>query len=311
MSLQIQKNILLAPFTTFKVGGPARAYVSVHDAQSLMEAREYAEQEHLKAYLLGGGSNVVFADKGFDGLIIHFLGMPAQREGSKILATAGEDLAAVISLAQAAGLMGIEKLSGIPGSFGGALRGNAGAFGTEIGDVTVSITALNLETGLLKKFAAAEAEFGYRDSLFKRNREWAIVEGELLLAPGGDPDELLRIGQETMAAREKKHPQKIPSAGSFFMNPKVSDPELLAEFQKDTGMESRDGKLPAGWLIDHVGLRGKRLGGAQVSPYHPNYMINTGVATAEDIVTLGSLVKTRVRDELGIRLQEEVQLVGF
>ncbi len=95
------------------------------------------------------------------------------------------------------------------------------------------------------------------------------------------------------------------------MNPHVKDEVLLEEFAKDTGNASKDGKLPAGWLIDHVGLRGKTIGGAQVSPIHPNYLLNTGTATAKDIITLASLVKTRVRDELHIRLQEEVQFVGF
>lgn len=95
------------------------------------------------------------------------------------------------------------------------------------------------------------------------------------------------------------------------MNPVVEDKHLLAEFERDTGNPSKDGKLPAGWLIDHVGLRGKRIGGAQVSPFHPNYLLNTGNATAHDIVMLASLVKTKVRDELQVRLQEEVQFVGF
>ena len=137
-----------------------------------------------------------------------------------------------------------------------------------------------------------------------------ILSAEIKLTLG-DKEELGRVIEDTVRKREAKHPQAAFCAGSFFMNPVVKDEKLRREFEKDTGMAPKDDKLPAGWLIDHVGLRGKKIGGVLVSDRHPNYLVNTGNATAEDVITLASLIKTRVRDELSVRLQEEVQFVGF
>lgn len=300
----------LAPLTTFKVGGPARYYTLVGGAIELAEAFEYAETNKLPFYVLGGGSNVLFSDAGFPGLVIHILGGSISVSGEKITAGAGMPLFDVVWAAKNASLQGIEKMAGIPGSFGGAVRGNAGAFGTEIGDVITSVKTLNRFSGMVQEYSHEECLFGYRNSIFKQDPNLIVLSAEIKLTLGDDV-ELERIIKETVATRESKHPQDAKCAGSFFMNPVVSDERLLQEFTKDTGNVSKDGKLPAGWLIDHVGLRGKKIGGAQVSPFHPNYLVNTGDATAHDVVMLASLVKTKVRDELRVRLQEEVQFVGF
>lgn len=308
--IALQENIPLAPFTTFRIGGPARYYAEVSGAIEIAEILEYAEQHKLPLYVLGGGSNVLFSDKGFPGIVVHVVDGGLHVSGEKITAGAGVSLFDVVWKAKDAELEGIEKLAGIPGSFGGAVRGNAGAFGTEIGDVIVSVKTLDRHTGMVREYRQTECEFGYRTSLFKKNPQFVILSAEMKLL-SGEKGMLERVIKETVAAREAKHPQDAKCAGSFFMNPEVKDEHLLQEFEKDTGMPSKGGKLPAGWLIDHVGLRGKRIGGAMMSERHPNYLLNTGSATAEDIVTLASLVKTKVRDELRVRLQEEVQYVGF
>lgn len=306
----VRENVSLAPFTTFKVGGKARYFVEAAGAIELAGAFEYAEKNNLPVYVLGGGSNVLFSDKGFAGVVVHVQDGGIKVTGQKILAGAGVPLFDVVRSASKASLQGIEKLAGIPGSFGGAVRGNAGAFGTEIGNVIVSVKCLNQNTGMVKEYKKEECDFGYRTSIFKKNGGIVILSAEIALEKG-EEKELERIMKETVAKREAKHPQSAKCAGSFFMNPYVNDELLLEEFEKDNGSPSRDGKLPAGWLIDHVGLRGKKIGGAMVSKQHPNYLLNTGDATAEDIITLASLVKTRVRDELRVKLQEEVQYVGF
>lgn len=306
----LRENVPLAPLTTFHVGGNARYYAEASGAIELAEVFEYAEKMKLPLYVLGGGSNVLFSDQGFSGIILRIVAGGVTVRGEKILAGAGTSLLAVVEKATEASLQGIEKLAGIPGSFGGAIRGNAGAFGTEIGQLVSSVKVLNQHTGMVKEYQQQDCQFRYRNSFFKENPHLVILSAELRLKPG-NKDELKRINEETQATREAKHPQKALCAGSFFMNPIVTDTKLLEEFAKDTGQPSKDGKLPAGWLIDHVGLRGKRIGGAMVSQYHPNYLVNMGNATAKDIITLASLVKTRVRDELRIRLQEEVQYVGF
>lgn len=306
----LREHVPLAPLTTFQLGGSARYYTLVGSALELAEAFEYAEKNKLPFYVLGGGSNVLFSDAGFPGIIIHILGGSISVAGEKIIASAGVPLFDVVWAAKNASLQGIEKIAGIPGSFGGAVRGNAGAFGTEIGDVITSVKTLNRFSGMVQEYSHEECLFGYRNSIFKIDPSLIVLSAEIKLTPGDDV-ELERIIKETVVTRESKHPQDAKCAGSFFMNPVVSDEHLLQEFAKDTGNISKDGKLPAGWLIDHVGLRGKKIGGAQVSPIHPNYLVNTGDATAHDVVMLASLIKTRVRDELHVRLQEEVQFVGF
>lgn len=306
----LRENVPLAPLTTFHVGGEARYYAVASGALELAEVFEYAEKNRLPFYVLGGGSNVLFSDKGFPGIIIHIGGGGVSVSGDKLTASAGVPLFEVVLAARDASLRGIEKLAGIPGSFGGAVRGNAGAFGTEIGDVVTSVKTLDRVSGMVAEYTREECQFRYRNSLFKEHPNLVVLSAEIKLVPDTEGG-LARIIQDTMALRESKHPQDAKCAGSFFMNPLVRDEHLLTEFEKDTGKASKDGKLPAGWLIDHVGLRGKKVGGAQVSPFHPNYLLNTGAATALDVITLASLIKTKVRDELRVRLQEEVQYVGF
>ncbi len=306
----VKRNVPLAPMTTFKIGGKAEYFTEVSGALELAEALEYAENNKLPVFVFGGGSNILFSDKGFAGIVIRLQNGGLKVSGEKIIVGAGIPLFDVVKAARDAGLAGIENLAGIPGSFGGAVRGNAGAFGTEIGSVISTVKAFAQDTGLLTEYRRDECDFGYRTSLFKKRPGTIVISAELILKPG-NRQELERIVEETVAKREAKHPQSASCAGSFFINPIVEDANLLEEFEKDNGEPARGGKLPAGWLIDHAGLRGKKVGGAQISDRHPNYLVNTGNATAEDVVMLASLVKQRVRDELGVQLKEEVQLVGF
>lgn len=306
----VKKNMPLAPLTTFHIGGMAEYFAETTGALELAEAFEYAEEHDIPVRILGGGSNVIFPDAGFPGLIIRMRDGGIQVSGEKILCGAGVSLFDVVRAAGAAGLSGIERLAGIPGSLGGAVRGNAGAFGTEIGDKVATVKVFIQDTGMVKEYKRDMCGFGYRTSVFKKNPDLIILSAEIRLTPG-NPDELERIANETVATREAKHPQDVRCAGSFFINPVVKDEKLRREFEKDTKMPPKGDTLPAGWLIDHTGLRGKKIGGAMISDKHPNYLVNTGGATAEDVMMLASLIKTRVRDELGVKLREEVQFVGF
>lgn len=309
--MHLRENVPLAPLTTFKVGGSADYLAEVAGALELAEALEYADARHLPVCVLGGGSNVLFSDQGFRGMVIHVNDGGVHASGDKLLCGAGMPLFDAVWAAKDAELAGIETLAGIPGSIGGAVRGNAGAFGTEMKDVVSSVKVFDRDTGMVREFKNEQCAFGYRASAFKRDPNLVILSVELKLHPGGNKKALERIIKETVAKREAKHPQDARCAGSFFTNPVVTDPHLREEFEKDTGMAPKDDKLPAGWVIDHAGLRGKQVGGAKVSDIHPNYLINTGTATAEDIIMLSSVVKQRVRDELDVRLIEEVQMVGF
>lgn len=308
--LQIKKNIPLAQFSTFRIGGKADFYVTAITPQEVAEAVEYAEQQKMPLYILGGGSNVLFSDKGFRGLIIHINDGSIHIDGPRVSAGAGAILHEVVQKAAAANLAGLERLAGIPGSFGGGVRGNAGAFSMEIGDRVVLVKIYDKHSSLVREFSHDECQFTYRSSIFKLQPHLLIISAELRLEPGNQI-ELEKIIKETIAQREAKHPQDALCAGSFFMNPVVEDNHLREEFEKDNLTSLRGDKLPAGWLIDHVGLRGAQIGGAMVSMRHPNYILNTGNAKAEDIIMLASMVKMRVRDQLGVQLKEEVQLVGF
>jgi UDP-N-acetylmuramate dehydrogenase len=308
--MYIQEDISLASFTTFRIGGKARYFVITKTTEDLFEALEYAKEQKLKVFVLGGGSNVLFCDAGFAGLVIKIENDMREQQGTTLTVGAGATLASVVDFSLQQGLSGIELLSGIPGTFGGAIRGNAGAFGVEIGSLTETVTVFNTETMEMQTINHNEASFGYRQSFFKKNKHLIILSASIALHQG-ERKALFRIAEETKAKREAKHPQTLLCAGSFFMNPIVTDPLLLEEFARDTGVASRGGVLPAGWIIDYVGLRGKTIGGAQVSRIHPNYIINTGNATAEEVLILASVIRQRVRTQLNLHLQEEVQMVGF
>lgn len=308
--LSLKPEVILAPYTTFRIGGPAEFFTEVSTLPELVETLEYAQSHKFATFIFSGGSNLLIADKGIRGVVVRLNNTSARVHDQKILADAGANLLTVVQLASEHGLAGMEKLAGIPGSLGGAIRGNAGAFGMEIGQVVQRVKFYDSDLERIVEFSHDECQFEYRTSYFKTHPNCIILSAELLLEPGVK-EELQAINLDTMAAREAKHPQNAQCAGSFFMNPFVKDEALRAEFFHDTGMIPKDGKLPAGWLIDHVGLRGKKIGGAQMSPRHPNYLINTGTATAEDVIMLASIVKQKVRSELDIRLREEIQYVGF
>jgi UDP-N-acetylmuramate dehydrogenase len=310
--MEFKSNVSLAHYTTFKIGGPAKLFADVSDASELSLGYERASAENLPVYIMAGGSNILFSDNGFPGVVMRLTdGGFRILDNGRVSVGAGKTLLDVILACCQAGLSGMEKLAGVPGSVGGAVRGNAGAFGSEMADCVVSVKALNRNTGMVKEFGKKECLFGYRMSCFKMRPELVILSVELRLVTGGDPAKLTAIVSETQATREAKHPQDAFCAGSFFMNPVIDDEHLREEFRHDSGKEPRGERLPAGWVIDHVGLRGKTIGNAKVSELHPNYIVNTGGATAEEVLTLVSIVKQRVRDELNVQLQEEVQMVGF
>lgn len=311
MALNIQQEVPLAPFTTFRVGGAAKYFTAVSQEADLLEALRYAKEQGLAVFVLGGGSNILFSDQGFNGLVIRWEDATLElAEDGRVRVGGGARLMDLVLFARDHALSGVEYLAGIPGSVGGAIRGNAGAFGTEIGHVVASVRTLNRETLEIKTFTRDECAFTYRNSIFKADTQWVVLAAEVILQMG-EKEEIARIVAETMAKREAKHPQDAQCAGSFFMNPSVTNEALRREFELDSGMPPKDDKLPAGWLIDHAGMRGKRVGDAMVSEIHPNYILNVGQARAEDIMILSSLIKQRVRTHLGVQLREEVQMVGF
>jgi UDP-N-acetylmuramate dehydrogenase len=306
----IEEYIPLAPLTTFHIGGPARYFMRARTQEDIREALDFVQAQQVPLFVLGGGSNLLISDQGFPGLVLKIDCDGWQQDGTSLTLGAGLVLLDVVRFAAEHALAGIELLAGVPGLLGGAVRGNAGAFGQEIGQVVREVTAFDRNTHEIRVFTQAECTFAYRQSFFKQHPEWVIIQVTLSLV-AGERETLLTTVSETLARRQAKHPQDMACAGSFFMNPVVTNTALRAEFEHDKGVVVKDDRLPAGWLIEQAGLKGRRIGGAMVSDIQANYIINTGTATAEDVIMLASVIKQKVRTELGVQLTEEVQMVGF
>lgn len=310
MAINLQENVSLAGLTTFRIGGPAKYYVEVTEQSQLEEALAYAKEKALPFYVLGGGSNLLVSDRGFDGLIVRMKMGKLDFEGASMSVEAGVPLIKAVKSAADAGLAGIAALAGIPGTVGGAVRGNAGAYGCEIGSVVTDVLVFDTEKMETLNIAAKDCDFSYRSSVFKKNPKLIVLSAKLSLTPG-KPEAVRQEIQETIAKRVANELQGVKSAGSFFMNPSVENEGLLKRFETEKGVAPRGGKLPAGWLIDQAGLRGKRIGDVAVNEKHANYITNVGEAKAEDVIMLVSLIKQKIRSEYGVQMQQEVNYLGF
>ena len=284
----------LGRFTTFKTGGLAKYFLKAKSAKAISDSILTAHKHQIPLFLVGGGSNLLISDLGFGGLIIKIdvKGLNLV-DGNQIFCGAGEDLMDLVNFSAESSLTGLEFASGIFGSVGGAIYGNAGAYGGEISDIIKEITLVN-QDGSIKKVDAKYCRFGYRDSLLKRTKE-VVIDTLLELSPGEKTEIKSRI-EEILAIREKKHPIEGNSAGSFFKN--IPDPN------------EKYGKLPAGRLLEEVGCKGLKVGGAQVYEKHANIIVNTGNATSSDIRKLADIMKERVSEKFGILLEEEVIQIG-
>ncbi len=328
--MHIQKNVPLAPFTTFKIGGPARFFVEAKNEDEVKKALDFAKEKNLPVFVLGGGSNVLVGDKGFDGLVIKINDLRLTIYNLKIECGAGVLLSKVVNESAKAGLEGMEWAAGIPrATIGGAVRGNAGAFGGSMAETVESVRALeipNSKQQIPNKFQLQKSKipnpklqvtscklqdcrFSYRSSIFKQNPDLIILSVTLKLQESTFKEVQNKV-EEIFEKRKKSQP-RYASPGSFFKNPVVKDQKLIRDFETDTGKKIKDSKIPAGYLIDQVGLRGKKMGGAMVSEKHANFIVNTGSATADNVMTLVAIAKTRVRNRFGVQLDEEVQFVGF
>lgn len=303
-----QENIALAPLTTFQIGGAARYFVDVRTEDELREALEWSRQNNTRFVILGGGSNVLVPDEGLDALVIHIASDDHSFAGKELAADAGCNLLKLIELAAQKGLGGWESLSGIPGTLGGAIRGNAGAFGTEIKDVAVKVRALDSESGEMREFDNDVCDFSYRHSFFKDNPEWIITRAYVELHTV-NPTESQLLVESTIAEREKRHLQNVRAAGSYFMNP-TAPKDVVQMFEKEKSATSRAGRVPAGWLIEKAGMKGATVGGAIASLQHPNYLVNQGDAKASDVRELAEAIKKKVAEQFGVELNEEAAVLN-
>ena len=290
--IQFDKD--LSQFSSYQTGGPAKYFVSAQTAEILADTVKSALEYKIPFFVIGGGSNLLISDNGYNGMAIKvdIKGIKLV-PGNMINCGAGENLMDLICFAADNSLSGIEFASGIWGTVGGAIFGNAGAYGGEIKDILENITLIDTK-GEIKEVSKEYCQFGYRDSYLKKTRE--IVVSALFKLNHGDKQLIKAKIDEIIKIRSEKHPVDGKTAGCFFKN--IPD------------SKEKYGKLPAGKLLEEIGAKGLRVGGAAVFDKHANMIVNTGNATSKDIRDLADILKKKVFEKFGIELEEEVVQVG-
>lgn len=305
--LKVIEHVPLAEKTTFGIGKSARYYVEVRSEAEIRDAIAWARSKGVNPLVLSGGSNILLPDQEIDALVIWIVSRDYSFAGTELEADAGCNLLKLILSAATENLGGWEKLAGIPGTIGGAVRGNAGAFGSEIRDFVARVRALDAESGEMREFNNDACDFSYRHSFFKVHPEWVVVRVWLNLVKSNRDASQSDI-EATIQERERRHIQNVRAAGSYFVNP-VAPREVREKFEKEKGVTSREGRVPAGWLIEEAGLKGARVGDAVASEQHPNYINNDGNATSDDVKKLAQRIRDAVRKKFGIELQEEAVIL--
>jgi UDP-N-acetylmuramate dehydrogenase len=290
--------------TTLQIGGPADFYFAAATTDELVAALRAGHDIGLPVFLLGGGSNLLVSDDGFRGLVVRNACEAIQFDSDAVHVECGADFTDLIFRCRDHGIAGLEFAAGIPGSVGGAVYGNAGCYGQDIGQFTVECTLATLDGARVETLPASWFEFGYRDSRLKR--EPRVLLSCLLKLRRGDPAESQKIIDEKLEIRRVKHPQwrVEPTAGSYFKNLPLGWQMPGAKLSPGTR------RVAAGQLLDECGCRGLRVGDARVYEKHANIIVNAGRATAREVLELAEEMKRRVRDTFAVELEEEVMFLG-
>lgn len=308
-----KENEPMNKHTSFRVGGAARLYVVASTPEEIIKAVTTALSLKVPWYVYGGGSNLLVADEGYEGVIIQAANRTVKIEGDLVTADAGAITGMVARQTVAAGLGGFEWAVGVPGTIGGAVYGDAGCYGGEMRDVVVSVDAFRLSDRQRVTLTNEQCKFGYRSSHFKYEPH-LIFSATIKLTKSKDIEASKKRMEEIMQMRKEKQPLESSSAGCVFKNYEFKDEkdlELLKRNMEIPQSMLEKKQISVGWLIEQAGLMGMNVGDVEVSKKHGNFFINKGKARAQDILALISRIKMKVRDDLGIELQEEVQYVGF
>lgn len=320
VGVKIQTNVLLAPYTTFGIGGPAKYFAepeSIEEIQELCDwARQKARQDkkEVPVFVLGGGSNILISDKGFNGLVIRNRSNKIEGKKNRVYADSGVLLSRVVQESIKNGLAGMEWAIGIPGTVGGAVSGNAGACGKQTSEALLYVKVLDLKKLSIKKFKNPDCDFYYRDSIFKRGRDFVVLEAVFGLKK--EKDEKIKEKIKYYAKeRAGSGSRGDKCAGCFFKNidwkrKDINKKDILYNFPELKRFADKP-KISAGFLIEHLEMKSKKMGDATVSDKHANFILNSGNATADEIMMLVALIKNRVYSHYGFGLEEEVQLIGF
>jgi UDP-N-acetylmuramate dehydrogenase len=344
--MQIKERQFLAVFTTFAIGGPARWFAEAASEAEIAEANEWARQQGVPLFVLGGGSNVLVADEGFAGLVLHVGLKGIERDGERFRVGAGESWDEFVERAVGLECAGVECLAGIPGTVGGTPVQNVGAYGQEVASVIESVRAFDLNACEFVEFSNAECGFAYRRSRFNSNDRgrYIVTRVDYRLQQNGAPQityqdlkahfagrptapTLAETAGTVRSIRRSKGMLLVDgdpdcrSAGSFFKNPTVTEEvaDRVRKFAESAGVPvkvfpAEDGlvKIPAAWLIEQAGFRkGHLLGAAGISSRHTLALVNLGGATAKEILALADKIRASVEEKFGIRLEMEPEMVGF
>lgn len=302
--MKIQEDVFLSDYNNYKIGGPAKFFAEIDSEADIEDLSKFN-----RIFILGGGTNILFSDKGFDGLVIKNGIIGIREEGNKLIVGAGELVSDVLNYAIENGLSGLEWAGGLPGTIGGGVRGNAGAFGGEIKDSVVEVQSLNLKTGERTKKSNKDCDFKYRWSVFKESSDEMITSVTLELKPG-IKEEIKKVAEEKIQYRKNRHPLEYPNIGSTFKNIPYDSlsPKLQEEF-KDIIKTDPFPVIPTTKLLALADLKGKRMGGAMISDKHPNFIVNLGNAKASDVLALIKIAKEAIKNKWEIELEEEIMLV--
>jgi UDP-N-acetylmuramate dehydrogenase len=286
--VEFQENVSLAQYTSFRIGGPARYFFIAKNKEELIEAIKKAKGAKLPIFILGGGNNVLAPDKGYQGLVIKIQNSEIKIQDSNIQAEAGAVLVKLVSLATNKSLTGLEWAAGIPGTIGGAVYGNAQAFGTKISDIIKEVEVLDNKSLEIKTLVVDQCNFSEKKSIFKENKDLIVLSVNLELKKG-NKDQIKQRIKKHLEFRKKNQPLEFPSAGSVFIN--------------------QDERPASSSLVDKAGLKGLKIGDAQVSEKHAGFIVNLGKAKSEDVLKLIKIIKQKVKEKFNIDLEPEIQII--
>lgn len=309
--MNFKKNISLNNFSNFKIGGKAQYFFEAKKISDLKQAILKAKKLNLKIFILGGGTNILFKDEVFNGLIlkpnINFI---KKLEKNIIRVGSGVSVSDFLNFLVKNNLSGMEWAGGLPGTIGGAIRGNAGAFGGETKDNILRVKSLDLNTLKAKIRNKKECNFNYRYSIFKNPEINEIILWAEFQFKKGNKEEILKAINEKIEYRKNRHPINYPNIGSIFKNVPVShfNPKIIKEL-KEFIKTDPEPVIPAGVLVFRCGLAGKKIGGAMISPKHSNFIVNVGGAKASDILKLINLIERKVYEKFKVKLEKEIILV--
>lgn len=301
MNIPIQHDVPLSTLSTFGIGGLAKQLIVVDSPEKLIEVVNWARRQHKRFNIFAGGSNIVFPDAGLADLLIQFMGGVIKHQGSTLTVDAGVVLMDVIHETISSGLSGLESLSGIPGTVGGAVVGNAGAYGHSISEVVLKVEVF--ANGKRAWMENADCNFSYRQSIFK-TKPFILLRAELQFQKG-DREALQKKSQEIITLRLAKYHPGLKCPGSFFKNVLVKNVDVAA-LAKIDATKIIAGKIPSGYLLTEVGARGMKVGGIEIASFHGNLFINCGNGTAKEVKELAAILKERVRERFGMHLEEEI-----